>query len=55
MVGGELPYIGIDNHKTGYQLAQELAEQLDHKAGRIVAGDLKQKATENVWKDLKNI
>ena len=28
MVGGELPYIGIDNHKTGYQLAQELAEQL---------------------------
>ena len=31
MVGGELPYIGIDNHKTGYQLAQELAEQLDHK------------------------
>ena len=26
MVGGELPYIGIDNHKTGYQLAQELAE-----------------------------
>ena len=44
MVGGELPYIGIDNHKTGYQLAQELAEQLDHKGQvGIVAGDLKQK------------
>lgn len=44
MGDGELPYIGIDNHKTGYQLAQELAEQLDHKGQvGIVAGDLKQK------------
>ncbi len=44
MGAGELPYIGIDNHKTGYQLAQELAEQLDHKGQvGIVVGDLKQK------------
>ena len=42
-------HIGIDNHKTGYQLAQELAEQLDHKGQvGIVAGDLKQKGHENV-------
>lgn len=40
----ELPYIGIDNHKTGYQLAKYLAKALDHKGQvGIVAGDLKQK------------
>ena len=40
----ELPYIGINNHKTGYRLAEKLAEQLDHKGQvGIVAGDLKQK------------
>ncbi len=40
----ELPYIGIDNHKTGYRLAKKLAEQLEHKGQvGIVAGDLKQK------------
>lgn len=43
-VSADLPYIGIDNYETGYKLAQELAEQMDHegKVG-IVAGDLKQK------------
>ena len=44
MESGKLPYIGIDNHKTGYQLAKKLAEQLDHKGQvGIVAGDLRQK------------
>lgn len=40
----ELPYIGIDNYKVGYQLAKKLAEQLNHEGQvGIVAGDLNQK------------
>lgn len=40
----DLPYIGIDNYETGYKLAEELAEQLNHEGQvGIVAGDLKQK------------
>ena len=40
----ELPYIGIDNHKAGYELAKKLAEQLGHKGQvGVVAGDLQQK------------
>lgn len=39
----QLPYIGIDNHKTGYRLAKELAKQLGHKGEvGVIAGDLKQ-------------
>lgn len=40
----DMPYIGIDNHDTGYRLAKVLAEQLNHEGQvGIVAGDLKQK------------
>lgn len=39
----ELPYIGIDNYKTGYELGKELAKQLDHQGQvGIVSGDLDQ-------------
>lgn len=39
----QLPYIGINNHKTGYRLAKELAKQLGHKGEvGVIAGDLKQ-------------
>lgn len=39
----ELPYIGIDNYKTGYELGKELARQLDHQGQvGIVSGDLDQ-------------
>lgn len=41
----EVPYIGIDNYKTGYELGKTLAEQLGHTGQvGIVAGDLKQMA-----------
>lgn len=41
--GAKLPYIGIDNKKTGYELARTLAGQMGHcgQVG-IVAGDLDQ-------------
>lgn len=39
----ELPYIGIDNYKIGYELGKELARQLDHQGQvGIVSGDLDQ-------------
>ncbi len=39
----ELPYIGIDNYKTGYELGKELAKQLNHTGQvGVVAGDLNQ-------------
>lgn len=39
----EIPYIGIDNEKAGYELARYLAEELEHKGEvGIVSGDLKQ-------------
>lgn len=39
----ELPYIGIDNYKIGYELGKELARQLDHQGQvGIVSGDLNQ-------------
>lgn len=39
----ELPYIGIDNYKVGYELGKELAKQLDHQGQvGIVAGNLDQ-------------
>ena len=36
----DVPYIGIDNEKLGYELGEKLAEALDHK-GKIgvIAGD----------------
>lgn len=39
----EIPYIGIDNEKLGYELGEQLAKALDHK-GKIgvIAGDFKQ-------------
>lgn len=39
----DVPYIGIDNEKLGYELGEKLAEALDHK-GKIgvIAGDFKQ-------------
>lgn len=39
----EIPYIGIDNEKLGYELGKQLAKALDHK-GKIgvIAGDFKQ-------------
>lgn len=39
----ELPYVGIENYKVGYELAEVLAEELGH-AGEvgIVSGDLNQ-------------
>ena len=41
--GDHLPYIGIDNRKTGYLLAQKMAEQMNHQGNvGIIAGDLKQ-------------
>lgn len=40
----ELPYIGIDNEKAGYNLAKTLAKQLNHKGKiGIVAGGLNQR------------
>lgn len=38
----EIPYIGIDNEKLGYELGEQLAKALDHK-GKIgvIAGDFK--------------
>ena len=39
----EIPYIGIDNYKTGYELGKELAKQMDHTGQvGVVAGDLNQ-------------
>ena len=39
----DVPYIGIDNEKLGYELGEQLAKALDHK-GKIgvIAGDFKQ-------------
>ena len=39
----DVPYIGIDNEKLGYELGEKLAEALDHR-GKIgvIAGDFKQ-------------
>lgn len=39
----DVPYIGIDNEKLGYELGEKLAAALDHK-GKIgvIAGDFKQ-------------
>lgn len=39
----EIPYIGIDNEKLGYELGEQLAKALEHK-GKIgvIAGDFKQ-------------
>ena len=52
----EIPYIGIDNEKLGYELGEQLAKALDHK-GKIgvIAGDFKQLDTGCVLPDLKNI
>ena len=39
----EIPYIGIDNYKTGYELGKELAKQMEHTGQvGVVAGDLNQ-------------
>lgn len=39
----KIPYIGIDNYKTGYELGKELAEQMNHTGQvGVVAGDLNQ-------------
>lgn len=46
--GDNLSYIGIDNRKTGYLLARELAKQMGHKGKvGIIAGDLKQSGHRN--------
>ena len=46
--GDNLPYIGIDNKKTGYLLAQKMAEQMNHQGNvGIIAGDLKQSGHRN--------
>ena len=40
----EVPYIGIDNEKAGYELMKYLAEQMDHKGEvGIISGRLSQK------------
>ena len=42
--GEEIPYIGIDNYMTGYKLAQQLAEEMDHQGEvGVVAGNMEQK------------
>lgn len=43
MEDSDVPYIGIDNEKLGYELGEKLAEALDHR-GKIgvIAGDFKQ-------------
>lgn len=39
----ELPYIGIDNYKVGYELGKELARQMEHTGQvGVVSGDLNQ-------------
>ncbi len=44
MENSDLPYIGIDNYKAGYELGKELAEALEHKGQvGIVSGNLDQK------------
>ena len=52
----EIPYIGIDNEKLGYELGEQLAKALDHK-GKIgvIAGDLNRRVTDALLTGLKNI
>lgn len=39
----DVPYIGIDNEKLGYELGEKLAEELGHKGNiGVIAGDFKQ-------------
>ena len=39
----EIPYIGIDNYKAGYELGKELARQMEHTGQvGVVAGNLNQ-------------
>ena len=39
----EIPYVGIDNYKAGYELGEELAKQMEHTGQvGVVAGDLNQ-------------
>lgn len=52
----DVPYIGIDNEKLGYELGEQLARALDYK-GKIgvIAGDFNQAGIGCVLTDLKNI
>lgn len=39
----EVPYIGIDNEKLGYELGEKLAKALDHRGNiGVIAGDFQQ-------------
>ena len=39
----DVPYIGIDNEKLGYELGEKLAEALNHKGNNgVIAGDFQQ-------------